>query len=134
MLMLQAMQPRAVSSHSSHPYLCSLQPLPQALQKPSEPPPEIISRKLIGILLTLLNTTLTRAFLSVDSKRLTRLLTRLESTLTRNQGGPLTSAALLPAICVTLLILPSAKAQQKTLPAHPVSRIMVYESSQDLHE
>ena len=42
--------------------------------------------------------------------------------------------SLLLAICVALLILPSAKAQEKSPPPHQFSRIEVYESSLELHE
>src|SRR6267143_4247501 len=86
MLMLQAVQLRAVSSPSSHPYLYRVHQLRQIVQASTRPSPEAISRKPIGILLTLLNAH-TQVLASVDSKRLTELLTRLESTLTKNQGG-----------------------------------------------
>ena len=81
MLMLQAVQLRAVSSHFSHPYLYPVRFLPQAVPTSSRPSPEAISRKPIGILLTLLNATLTRA---LDSKRLTALLSPLDATGSKN--------------------------------------------------
>jgi glucosylceramidase len=62
------------------------------------------------------------------------LLTRLVSTLTRNQGGPLAWRLLFSAFCLALLISPSARAQEKSLSPRGVSRILVYESSEDLHE
>src|SRR5258707_10926570 len=99
--MLQAMQLHPLSSPSLHACLCSIQPLPQVVQAPSGPSPEATSRKPSGILVTLLNATLTWA---------------------------------LSAFYVALLISPSAKAQEKSFPPHRVSRIMVYESSENLHE
>src|SRR5713101_10176510 len=85
--MVQPVQLRAVSSHFSLPHLYPVHLLPQAVPTSSRPSPEAISRKPVGILLTLLNATLTRVLATVDSKRLTGLLTRLESTLTKNRGG-----------------------------------------------
>jgi len=69
MLMLQAVQLRAVSSPSSHPYLYRVHQLRQVVQASTRPSPEAISRKPIGILLTLLNA-LTQVLASVDSKDL----------------------------------------------------------------
>src|SRR5713101_7593890 len=87
MLMLQVVHLRAVSSPLSHPYLYPVHRLPQVVPASSLPSPSATSRKPLGILLTLLNATLTRVLATVDSKRLTGLLTHLESTLTKNQGG-----------------------------------------------
>src|SRR5260370_10368330 len=101
MLMLQAVHLRAVSSPSSHPYLYSVHRLPQVVPA-SRPSPEVISRNPSGILLTLLKSTLVGVLASVHSKRLTGLLTRLESTLTKNRrrrGGSIPPSPLLPAIC-----------------------------------
>src|SRR5713101_632877 len=84
MLMAQPVQLRAVSSPFAHPYLYPVRFLPQAVPTSSRPSPRAISRKPIGILLTLLNATLTRA---LDSKRLVALLSPLDATLTKNQGG-----------------------------------------------
>src|SRR5260370_10601924 len=81
--MLQAVQLRAVTCPFSHLYLYRVRRLPQVLT-PARPSPRAISRKPVRILLTLLNATLTRAF---DSKRLTALLSPLDATLTKNQGG-----------------------------------------------
>src|SRR5260370_40735359 len=136
MLMSQTVHLRAVSSPSSHPYLYPVQRLLQVVPTSSRPSPRVISSKPVGILLTLLNATLTRVLASVHSKRLSRFLTRLESTLTKNrgEGGSIAPSYLLPAICVALLISPSAKPQQNSPPPHRVSRIEVYESSDDLHE
>src|SRR6266851_891151 len=135
MLMLQAVHLRAVSSPSSHPYLYSVHRLPQVVPA-SRPSPEVMSRKPLGILLTLLKSTLVGVLASVHSKRLSRFLTRLESTLTKNrgEGGSIAPSSLLPAICLALLISPSAEAQEKSLPPHRVSRIEVYESSEELRE
>jgi glucosylceramidase len=134
--MLQAVQLRAVSSPFSHPYLYPIHLLSQTVPTSSRPSRKATSRTPIGILLTLFNATLTRGLASVDSKRLKGFLTCLESTLTKNRGesGPIVPSSLLLAICVALLILPSAKAQEKLPPAHRVSRIDVYESSEELHE
>ena len=87
MVMLQAVKLRAVSSPSSHPYLYPVYQLRQVVQASTRPSPGAISRKPIGILLTPLNATLTRALESGDSKRLAALLSPLDATLTRNQGG-----------------------------------------------
>src|SRR5260370_2897580 len=82
--MLQGVQVRAVPAPFSHLYPYRVGRLPQVLT-PARPSPKAISRKPIGILLTLLNATLTR---TLDSKRLTALLSPLDATLTENQGGP----------------------------------------------
>src|SRR5712692_2407235 len=135
--MLQAVHLRALSFPFSHPYLYPFRRRPQVVPTSSQPSPKAVSRKPLGILLTLLNATLTRVLATVDSKRLTGLLTHLESTLTKNQGGRwgcLVSSSLLPVLCVALLISPSAKAQEKSLPPHRVSQIELYESSEELHE
>jgi hypothetical protein len=79
--MLQAVQLRAVTSAFSHSYHYPVRFLPQAVPTSSRPSPKAISRKPIGILLTLLNATLTRA---LDSKRLTALLSPLDAPLTKN--------------------------------------------------
>jgi glucosylceramidase len=136
MLMLQAAHLRAVSSPSSHPYLYPVHRLPQVVLASSRPSPETISRKPIGIPLTLLNATLTRVLASVDSKPLTSSLSSLDATLTKNrgEGSCLASPSLLPAICMALLISLPAKAQEKSPPPHRVSRIEVYESSEEMHE
>jgi len=128
--MSQAAHLRGVSSPSSHPYLR----LPQVVPAASRPSPEVISRKPFGILLTLLKSTLTGVLATVHSKRPNGFLTRLESTLTKNKGGSIAPSSLLPAICLALLISPPANAQEKSLPPHRVSRIEVYESSEELHE
>src|SRR5260370_39914600 len=135
MLMLQAVHLRAVSSPSAHPYLSPVHRLPQVVPA-SRPSPEVISRNPSGILLTLLKSTLVGVLASVHSKRLRGFLTRLESTLTKNrgEGGSIAPSYLLPAICVALLISPSAKAQEKSPPPLRASRIEVYESSEELHE
>src|SRR5260370_20574870 len=82
--MVQALQLRPVSSPFSHLYPYPVHLLPQAVPTFSRPSPEAISREPVGILLTLLNATLTRA---LDSKRLAALLSPLDATLTKNQGG-----------------------------------------------
>src|SRR5882724_7119893 len=84
--MLQAVQLRAVSSPFSHPYLYPVQPLTQGVPTSSQPSPKAISCKPLGILLTLLNATLTRALATVDSKPLTSKLSSLDATLTKNRG------------------------------------------------
>src|SRR5260370_9308304 len=81
--MLQAVQLRAVTSPFSHLYLYPVRRLPQVLT-PARPSSKAISRKPIGILLTLLNATLTR---TLDSKRLTPLLSPVDATLPKNRGG-----------------------------------------------
>src|SRR5712664_851537 len=85
--MLKAVHLRAISSTSSHPYLYSVQPLPQVDQATSRPSPEAISRKPIRILLTLLKSTLTGVLPSVASKALTGMLTPLDATFTKKRGG-----------------------------------------------
>src|SRR5260370_8821465 len=82
--MLQGGQVRAVTAPFSHLYPYRVRRLPQVLT-PARPSPKAISRKPIGILLTLLNATLTR---TLDSKRLTALLSPLYATLTENQWAP----------------------------------------------
>src|SRR5260370_8670597 len=126
---------RAVSSPSSPPYLYSVHRLPQVVPA-SRPSPEVMSRKPLGILLTLLKSTLVGVLASVHSKRLSRFLTRLESTLTKNrgEGGSIAPAYLLPAIWVALLISPSATAQHKSPPPLRPARIQVSESSAPLHK
>ena len=59
--MLQAVQLRVVSSPFSHPYLYPVRFLPQAVPTSSRPSPKAISHQPLGVLLTLLNATLTRA-------------------------------------------------------------------------
>jgi glucosylceramidase len=104
---------RLVSSSFSRPCLYPIHPLPQAVPTGSQPSPEVTFRKLPGILLIL-----------------------LKSTLTKNRGrvACITLFPLLPVICLALLSLPSAKAQQISTPPHRVSQIDVYESSEDLRE
>ncbi len=138
--MSEAVHPRAVSFPSLHPYLYSVRRLTQALPASCRPSPEVISRKPLGVLLTLLKSTLAGTFVSVASKRLTSrltsVLTPLDATLTKNrgEGGYIPRSFLLPLICVALLLSPSAKAQEKSSPPHRVSQIEVYESSEELHE
>ena len=69
-------------------------------------------------------------------KNLGLCLSPLDATLTKNrgEGGSIVPSSLLLAICAALLISPSAKAQEKSPPPHRVSRIEVYESSEELHE
>src|SRR5260370_9744401 len=99
MLMSQTVHLRAVSSPSSHPYLYPVQRLLQVVPA-SRPSPEVMSRKPLGILLTLLKSTLVGVLATVDSKRLTEWLTRLESQLTKNtgEGASIAPSYLLPAI------------------------------------
>src|SRR5207245_1441479 len=132
----QAAHLRAASSPLSRPYLYPIPLRPPAVPTPSRPSPEVISLKPLGVLITLLKATLTGVLASVDSKRLNGFLTCLESTLTKNrgEGGSIVPSSLLLAICAALLISPSAKAQEKSPPPHRVSRIEVYESSEELHE
>ena len=101
MLMAQPLQLRAVSSPSSQ-YLYSVHHLPQVVQASSRPSSGVISRKPIGILLTLLNATLTRPIETVDSKRLTGFLSPLDATLTKNQGGttPLSIETVADSTCI----------------------------------
>src|SRR5260370_25624039 len=136
MLMSQATHLRAVSSPSSHPYLYPVQRLLQVLPTSSQPSPRVISSKPVGILLTLLNATLTRVLESVDSKGLADMLTPLDATFTKKpgEGHCLASALIIPSIFVALLISPLPRAQQKSTPHHQVSPIEVYESSEELHE
>jgi len=86
-LMLQAVHLRAISSTSSHPYLYSVQPLPQVDQATSRPSPEAISRTPLGTPLTLLKSTLAGVLASVASKGLTGMLTPLDATFTKKRGG-----------------------------------------------
>ncbi len=58
----------------------------------------------------------------------------MQLTKNRGEGGPIVPFYLLLAICVALLISPSTKAQEKSPPPHRISRIEVYESSEELHE
>ena len=139
MLMSEAVHPRAVSFPSLHPYLYSVRRLTQALPASCRPSPEVISRKPLGVLLTLLKSTLAGTFVSVASKRLTSrltsVLTPLDATLTKNRGGGyIPRSLLLSVICVALLLSPSAMAQEKSSPPHRVSQIEVYESFEELHE
>ncbi len=67
-----------------------------------------MSRKPLGILLTLLESTLAGVLVSVDSKGLTDILTPLDATLTKNpggRGGLLASSFLLPSLCAALRTL-----------------------------
>ena len=136
MLMSEAVHPRAVSFPSLHPYLYSVRRLPQAVPASCRPSPEVISRKPLGVLLTLLKSTLAGVLASIASKGLARTLTPLSATFTKNrgEGSCIASCSLLPVIFVALLISPSAEAQGKSLPPHRVSPIEVYESSEELHE
>src|SRR5216683_7820505 len=123
MLMSEAVHPRAVSFPSLHPYLYSVRRLPQAVPASCRPSPEVISRKPLGVLLTLLKSTLAGTFVSVASKRLTSrltsVLTPLDATLTKNRGGGyIPRSLLLSVICVALLLSPSAMAQEKSSPPH----------------
>ena len=136
MLMSQTVYLRAASSSFSR-YLYRVHRLPQAVPASSRPSPKAISRQPVGIRLTLLNATLTRALANVlILKNLGLCLSPLDATLTKNrgEGGSIVPSSLLLAICAALLISPSAKAQEKSPPPHRVSRIEVYESSEELHE
>src|SRR2546425_571440 len=87
MLMLQTVHLRAVSSPFSHPYLYPIHLLPQAVPTSSRPSPKAISRQPVGIRLTLLNATLTRALANVlILKDLGLCLSPLDATLTKNRG------------------------------------------------
>ena len=86
MVMLQAVKLRAVSSPSSHPYLYPVYQLRQVVQASTRPSPGAISRKPIGILLTLLKSTLAGVLASIASKGLARTLTPLSATFTKNRG------------------------------------------------
>ena len=121
MLMSQTVHLRAVSSSFSDPYLYRLHGLPQ-VPTSTQPSPEVTLRKPLGVLLTLLESTLTRVLASVDSKGLADMLNPLDATLTRNpgEGHSLASALLIPSICVALLVSPLAKAQEKSPPSHQV--------------
>ena len=135
MQMLKAVHLRAVSTPSSQPYLYPLHQLPQVVPTFCRFSQVAPSRKSLSVLLTLLDATLARVLATVDSKRLTHVLTPLDATLTKNRGrGNCIASPLLSAICVALLISPSTKAQMKSPPRHRVSRIEVYESSEELHE
>jgi hypothetical protein len=85
--MLQAVRLCAVSSPSSHPYPHPVQLLPQVDQATSRPSPEAISRKPLGIPLTLLKATLAGVLASVASKGLTGMLTPLDATFTKKRGA-----------------------------------------------
>src|SRR5713226_501750 len=131
MLMGQAVHYRATSSPSSSSCLYPVHRLAHVAPTSSRPSRQVMSRKPLGILLTLLESTLAGVLVSVDSKGLTDMLTPLDATLTKNrgrgrprgrpQGRPLASSIFIPAICVAILISPSAKAQEKSSPA-PVFR------------
>src|SRR6266436_1893754 len=123
MIMLQAAHLRALSSPFSHSCLYRVHRLPQAVPTSFRPSPEGISRKPLGVLLTLLKSTLAGTFVSVASKRLTSRLTSvlipLDATLTKNRGGGyIPRSFLLPVISVALLLSPSAMAQEKSPPPH----------------
>src|SRR5260370_19207326 len=100
MSMSQAAHLRVVSSPSSHPYLYSVHRLPQAAPTSFRPSPEVILRKSLGSLLTVLKSTLAGTFVSVASKRLTSrptsVLTPLDATLTKNRGEGGLHPSLLP--------------------------------------
>ena len=85
--MSQTVHLHAVSSSFSDPYLDRVHCLPQ-VPTPARPSPEVMSRKPLGILLTFLKSTLTTVLANVDSKGLVDLLSPLDATLTKNQGGP----------------------------------------------
>src|SRR5438128_2243859 len=82
MSMSQTVHLRAASSSFSHPYLERVHRLPQ-VPTPARPSPEVISRKPLGILLTLLKSTLAKVY---QNKR---FHLPLESTLMKNRrvGG-----------------------------------------------
>src|SRR5258708_37610463 len=111
MLMSEAVHPRAVSFPSLPPYLYSVRRLTQALPASCRPSPEVISRKPLGVLLTLLKSTLAGTFVSVASKRLTSrltsVLTPLDATLTKNrgEGGYIPRSFLLPVISYAVFCL-----------------------------
>src|SRR5713101_7634316 len=104
MLMSQTVHLRAASSSFSHLHLYRVPRRPQ-VPTSARPSPEITLRKPLVVLLTLLESTLTK---------------------NRGEGGRLASSLLIPSICLALLVSPLARAQQKSLP-HQVSRIEVYE-------
>jgi hypothetical protein len=140
MMVSQSLHLRTVSTPPSQLYLYTVHGLPQVAPTYSLPSQVVLSCKPPSILLTLLKSTLAGTFVSVASKRLTSRLTStltpLDATLTKNrgEGGSTGPSFLLPAICVALLVLPLAKAQEKLPPPHRVSQIEVYESSEELHE
>src|SRR6266446_1811619 len=112
MLMSQTVHLRAVSSSFSDPYLYRLHGLPQ-VPTSTQPSPEVTLRKPLGVLLTLLESTLTRVLASVDSKGLADMLNPLDATLTKNrgEGGRLASSLLIPPMFVaTFCWSPPAKA------------------------
>src|SRR5258708_13102994 len=87
MLMSQTVYLRAASSSFSR-YLYRVHRLPQAVPTSSRPSPKAISRQPVGIRLTLLDATLTRALGSaLILKNLRLCLSPLDATLTKNQGG-----------------------------------------------
>src|SRR5260370_26215479 len=88
MLMLQAVHLRAISSPSSHPDLYSVQPLPQVDQATSRPSPEAVSRKPLGIPLTLLKSTLAGVLASLSSNGLFGMLTSLHEPFSQQTAGP----------------------------------------------
>jgi glucosylceramidase len=134
MLMSRAVHYRAASAPSSSSCLYPVRRRPQVATMPSQHAPEVPRRKPLGMLLTLLKSTLAGVLASVDSNGLADMLNPLDATLTKNPGGRGGRLASLLSLCVALLISPLAKAQEKSPPSHPVSQIQVYESSEGLHE
>src|SRR5713226_1109039 len=101
MLMGQAFHYRATSSPSSSSCLYPVHRSAHVAPTSSRPSRQVMSRKPLGIPLTLLESTLVGVLVSVDSKGLTDMLTPLDATLTRNpggRGGLLASSFLLPSL------------------------------------
>src|SRR5258708_33280494 len=134
MLMSQTVHLRAASSSPSHPHRYRVPRRPQ-VPASARPSPEVTLRKPLGVLLTLLESTLARVLASVDSKGLADYAKSFRRNTYKKpgEGGRLASSLLIPPIFVALVISPLARAQQKSLP-HQVSQIEVYESSEDLRE
>ena len=83
--MSQTVHLRAASSSFSHPHLYRVPRRPQ-VPASARPSPEVTLRKPLGVLLTLLESTLARVLASVDSKGLADMLNPLDATLTKNRG------------------------------------------------
>src|SRR5260370_20345114 len=86
MLMGLAVHYRATSSPSSSSCLCPVHRLAHVAPTSSRPSRQVMSRKPLGILLTLLESPLVGVLVSVDSKGLTDMLTPLVCNTYKKPG------------------------------------------------
>jgi hypothetical protein len=97
-LMAQAVHFRAVSFPSKHPCLYPARHLAQVVPTSSKPSPEVASPKPLGILLTLLKSTLAGVLATVGSKGLGDMLSPLAATFSKmpGEGHSIASPFLIP--------------------------------------